>query len=126
MSFAPEGSTVTVAVSVVDGCATVTIEDEGPGIPEAHLDRVFERFFSYRPGQSRAEHVGLGLAIARQIVQGYGGTITRPESDGRWRLVRRDAAYVASRSAIELMASTIASVSAPILADASGGSDRSV
>ena len=126
MSFAPDGSTVTVALSLVDGCATVTIEDEGPGIPEAHLDRVFERFFSYRPGRSRAEHVGLGLAIARQIVHGYGGTITARNPDDRWRLVRRHAAYRCEQVAIELMASTIASVSAPILADASGGSARSV
>jgi len=54
----------------------VTVEDRGPGIPEGHLDRIFGRFFTYRPGQQRDHHVGLGLAIAKQIVEGYNGTIT--------------------------------------------------
>jgi two-component system sensor histidine kinase ChvG len=56
----------------------VAIADRGPGIPSAHLDRVFERFFTYRPVESTggSGHAGLGLAIARTIVQGYGGTIT--------------------------------------------------
>jgi signal transduction histidine kinase len=54
----------------------ISIQDRGPGIPEAHLSRVFDRFFSYRPGHGRREHVGLGLSITRQIVESYGGTIT--------------------------------------------------
>jgi signal transduction histidine kinase len=60
----------------------VTIADRGPGIPEAHLSRVCERFFSYRPGQERREHLGLGLAIARQIVQSYGGAIDARNREG--------------------------------------------
>jgi len=54
----------------------VGIADEGPGIPETHLTRIFDRFFSYRPDDERREHVGLGLAIAKQIVESYGGTLT--------------------------------------------------
>jgi two-component system sensor histidine kinase ChvG len=76
LSFAPDGSTVAVTLRADAGWATVTVEDEGPGIPEAHLERVFDRFFTYRPGEPRREHVGLGLAIARQIVDSYGGTIS--------------------------------------------------
>lgn len=43
---------------------------------------MFDRFFSYRPGEERREHLGLGLAIARQIVQSYGGTIEARNRDG--------------------------------------------
>jgi two-component system sensor histidine kinase ChvG len=76
VGFSPAGAAVTVTLEVAGRSARLTIDDEGPGIPEAHLERVFERFFSYRPGDAAREHVGLGLAIARQIVERYGGTIT--------------------------------------------------
>jgi two-component system, OmpR family, sensor histidine kinase ChvG len=75
VSFTPPASTVIVRLTEKGGRAIVAIEDEGPGIPEAHLERIFGRFFSYRPAESRRDHVGLGLAIARQIVESYGGTI---------------------------------------------------
>jgi len=83
-NFAPSGTTVDVDLRPDDGFCSVSIADRGPGIPSAHLDRVFERFFTYRPHEpiSRSGHAGLGLAIARTIVQGYGGTIAasnRPE-----------------------------------------------
>jgi two-component system sensor histidine kinase ChvG len=78
-SFAPSGTVVDVSVRTdADGFCRVSIADRGPGIPEAHLDRIFDRFFSYRPEQAseRWIHTGLGLAIARRIVQGFGGTIS--------------------------------------------------
>jgi two-component system sensor histidine kinase ChvG len=77
-SFAPPGTAVEVDVRIDEGFCRVAIADRGPGIPAAHLDRVFERFFTYRPVESTggSDHAGLGLAIARTIVQGYGGTIT--------------------------------------------------
>jgi len=59
-----------------------SIAGTGPGIPDAHLARVFDRFFSYRPGEPRRKHVGLGLAIARQIVESYGGTIGAANREG--------------------------------------------
>ena len=66
--------------SALDGAGAATpschvsVADRGPGIPEVHLPRLFERFFSYRPGDERHEHLGLGLAIARRI--GHGGVIS--------------------------------------------------
>jgi hypothetical protein len=51
------------------------VADEGPGIPEEHRDRIFARFFSWRPAEQAAEHTGLGLAIVRAIVEGYGGRV---------------------------------------------------
>ncbi|MFY9825115.1 MAG: ATP-binding protein [Thermoanaerobaculia bacterium] len=76
-SFSPAGGTVTVTLARHDGYAAVRIEDEGPGISESHLDRIFDRFFTYRPDEpgSRDGHTGLGLAIAKAIVEGYGGVV---------------------------------------------------
>jgi two-component system, OmpR family, sensor histidine kinase ChvG len=82
-TLAPAGSTVDVVTSASDGVCRVTIADRGPGIPDAHLERVFDRFFSYRPdADTRREHTGLGLAIARAIVEGYGGAITAANRPG--------------------------------------------
>lgn len=76
VSFSPPGGTVAVTASHRAGLVEVRIVDEGPGIPEAHLSRIFDRFFSYRPNESKkSDHTGLGLAIAKTITEGYGGTI---------------------------------------------------
>lgn len=91
-SFAPEQE-VSIAVERAAAACVVSICDRGPGIPEAHLERIFERFFTYRPsglpaaaatkaGASRHQHAGLGLAIARTIVEGYGGAIAARNRPG--------------------------------------------
>lgn len=79
-SFSPAGETVEVSVGREGAAAVVTVDDRGPGIPEAHLDRIFDRFFTWRPGEpgsrhGRDGHTGLGLAIVKAIVDGYGGSI---------------------------------------------------
>ena len=75
-------TTVEVSFETIAGGCRLTIADRGPGIPEAHLERVFDRFFSYRPGSDRREHLGLGLAIAKQVVVSYGGTIRAKNRPG--------------------------------------------
>jgi two-component system sensor histidine kinase ChvG len=76
LSFSPPGGTVTVDVAV-EGSAIVTrVADMGPGIPEANLARIFDRFFTQRPDASRGGHTGLGLAIVKAIIEAYGGSIT--------------------------------------------------
>ena len=62
------------------------VEDQGPGIPSEHLQKAFDRFFSYRPEEKPSgvrripHHSGLGLAIVRAIVDGYGGSVEAVES----------------------------------------------
>lgn len=77
LSFAPCGSTVSVSLQREGNEAVLRIADQGPGIPPEHLDRVFDRFFSYRPNDppARRDHAGLGLAIVKAIVEGYGGSV---------------------------------------------------
>jgi two-component system sensor histidine kinase ChvG len=76
ISFSPPDTTVEVALSRIGGDAEVVIGDRGPGIPIEHHDRLFARFFSYRPDSKDDQHTGLGLAIVKAIVEGYGGRIT--------------------------------------------------
>lgn len=90
-SFSPDGAAVEVRVGRDGAAAVVTVDDRGPGIPEAHLDRIFDRFFSWRPGEpgSRNGHTGLGLAIVKAIVDGYGGSIAarnRPDGGARFEV----------------------------------------
>jgi two-component system, OmpR family, sensor histidine kinase ChvG len=82
-SFAPHGSTVAVVMAVDGPVCSVRVEDRGSGFPPGHVERVFDRFFSYRPDDGgRREHMGLGLSIARAIVEGYGGSIAAANRDG--------------------------------------------
>ncbi|MFZ4584031.1 MAG: HAMP domain-containing sensor histidine kinase [Acidimicrobiia bacterium] len=74
--FTPEGGTVEVKATRSRHGVTIEVCDEGPGIPDADLDKVFERF--YRADSARSSSgggAGLGLAIARWIVDLHGGEI---------------------------------------------------
>jgi signal transduction histidine kinase len=77
----PAGTTVTLATGLDDGRATLSVSDDGPGIPEESRDAVFDRFV--RLGGTVASGSGLGLAIAREIAELMGGSIdlrSRPGS----------------------------------------------
>ncbi|HYS45706.1 MAG TPA: stimulus-sensing domain-containing protein [Rhizomicrobium sp.] len=75
ISFSPEHGKVTVTASAYDVVARVTVEDEGPGIPPGNLESIFDRFYTERPVESFGRNSGLGLSIARQIIEGAGGRI---------------------------------------------------
>jgi signal transduction histidine kinase len=81
---------VRLELAVRGDVAELAVVDDGPGIPLADRERVFERFTRLDEARSRGHGgAGLGLAIARQIVQAHGGTITVGESDVGARLVVR-------------------------------------
>jgi signal transduction histidine kinase len=68
---------VTVRVEAADGRAVARIQDSGPGIPEADLERVFEPFFRLEASRNRTTGgAGLGLSIARHAVRAHGGDLT--------------------------------------------------
>jgi heavy metal sensor kinase len=83
IKYTPNGGTITVEVNATGGRAVVEVQDTGPGIPAAHRERIFDRFYRVDAGRSREEGgVGLGLAIARWAVEANGGQIEL-ESEGR-------------------------------------------
>ncbi len=76
----PEGATA-VRAEVATDEVLVAVEDRGRGIPAADLERVFEKFTRLDPGDGRSAGTGLGLAVARGVIEAMGGTI-RAESPG--------------------------------------------
>ncbi|MET3552663.1 sensor histidine kinase [Burkholderia sp. 567] len=83
--YSPNGTRVTVETHRADAAIHIDVVDEGPGIPDALRERVFEPFFRL----SEEEGSGLGLAIAREIVRAHGGTISISDaSPGRGTRIR--------------------------------------
>jgi two-component system sensor histidine kinase ChvG len=75
-SFSPEGGEVRVFMQREPHAVTMSVEDDGPGIPPHALERIFERFYTDRPEeQGFGQNSGLGLSISRQIVEAHRGTI---------------------------------------------------
>ena len=82
ISFSPPGGLVEVAATHVDDEIRIRIEDEGPGVPQELREAIFNRFHSVRPNaESFGRHSGLGLAIARAIVEGHDGVIDVTDRD---------------------------------------------
>ena len=76
INYSPEHTTVAVDVGSSDGKVSIRVVDQGIGIPESSLDRIFERFYRVDPARSRETGgTGLGLAITKHCVQDCGGTI---------------------------------------------------
>jgi two-component system, OmpR family, sensor histidine kinase ChvG len=85
VSFA--ASKVRLSVSADRRRAVFSVEDDGPGIPPEHLGRVFDRFFTWRPGTPRGSHTGLGLSLALALARSEQGEIeasNRPEGGARF------------------------------------------
>jgi two-component system sensor histidine kinase ChvG len=87
VSFSPDGGRVWLRAREAGAEVEVVVEDEGPGIPEAKLEGIFERFYSERPrGERFGQHSGLGLSISKQIIEGLRGRISaenRRDAEGR-------------------------------------------
>jgi len=82
IKFTPAGGRITIATRALGESAAVDIADTGIGIPREELSRVFERF--YKGDKARAgEGTGMGLAIAKHIVEAHGGNIRVESEEGR-------------------------------------------
>jgi two-component system sensor histidine kinase ChvG len=76
-SFSPQGGTIYLRAMETGAMVEMSVEDEGPGIPDGNLEHVFDRFYSERPaGETFGKHSGLGLSISRQIVEALRGRIS--------------------------------------------------
>lgn len=76
IQYSPKHSRVGIGVSSVDGVVEIAVTDQGDGIPEEELERVFERFYRIDPARSRRTGgSGLGLSIVKHVVQNHGGDV---------------------------------------------------
>jgi signal transduction histidine kinase len=81
LKFTPEGGHVTVRSWPDDGHLVIEVQDTGPGIAADKLPFIFDKYYQVG-GQARSKGAGLGLAIAHEVVQAHGGTITAESGTG--------------------------------------------
>jgi two-component system sensor histidine kinase ChvG len=99
VSFSPPSGEIRLTAWHDGRSVVVTVEDEGPGIPEDKLTAIFDRFYTERPlGEQFGTHSGLGLSISKQIVEAHRGMI--------WAENRKDssAATIGARFSVRLPA----------------------
>jgi heavy metal sensor kinase len=84
VKYTPPGGEITVALGSRNGYAQIVVTDTGIGIPESDQPRIFDRFYRVDKARSRAlGGAGLGLSIARWIVEGHGGSLSVESAPGR-------------------------------------------
>lgn len=76
ISFSPPNGQITLHAAANGKMVRISVSDQGPGIPQAKLDSIFDRFYSERPkSENFGQHSGLGLSISRQIIEALHGSI---------------------------------------------------
>jgi signal transduction histidine kinase len=99
VKYGPAGQTVTLALAAERGAAVVSVEDEGPGIPEEARARVWEPYWRLpRDGASAVGGSGIGLAVVRDLMEAHGGsaTVTATANGGARFAVRFPGAALAA------------------------------
>ena len=77
INYSPPETKVAVSTSIMDQIITISVADQGIGIPEAEIERIFERFYRVDPARSRQTGgTGLGLSIVKHIITKHGGEIS--------------------------------------------------
>lgn len=84
VSFSPMGSEILIHLAHDGRLAHLTVSDNGPGVPEGQIARIFDRYYSERraeeAGEAPSSYFGIGLWIARRNVEAMDGTITAENS----------------------------------------------
>ncbi len=86
-SFSPPGGSVRVTCQRLKSQIEIIIDDDGPGVPDEAMEKIFERFYTHRPHQPFGQNSGLGLSISKHIIEAHGGRIraenrVRPAAEG--------------------------------------------
>jgi signal transduction histidine kinase len=76
LNFSPEGSEITLSGWQAEGIAWITILDQGSGIPSDQLERIFDAFYQIDRALQEQQGIGLGLPLARRIIEVHGGKLT--------------------------------------------------
>ncbi len=82
LKYTPPQGTITIATAVTEGQVTIQVRDTGPGIPSSTLPHIFERFYRVETART-SPGAGLGLAIAKELVEAQGGTLSVESQAGR-------------------------------------------
>ena len=82
IKFTPAGGSVSTMLTLQDGQLSIRVTDSGPVIPEGEREKIFEPFYRGSQGRRIVEGMGLGLSIAREIIQAHGGEIKVESTPG--------------------------------------------
>ncbi|HMP62753.1 MAG TPA: ATP-binding protein, partial [Phenylobacterium sp.] len=83
LKFSPDGAPIQVSARPVARGLMVEVTDQGPGVPEADLERIFEKFYRFGGEEDRQGGAGLGLSIVRGLLEAMGGTaVARNRKEG--------------------------------------------
>jgi two-component system sensor histidine kinase KdpD len=88
LKYSPQDSPVSVAAELSDGRVIVSVVDRGPGIPEEEQSRIFEKFYRAEASRHQIPGAGLGLVIAREIIQVHAGEIWVESQPGQGSIFR--------------------------------------
>ncbi len=88
-TFSPPGGSIRISLARHDGWLVITVDDDGPGIPDGKEAEIFNRFYSARPeGEKFGTHSGLGLSISKQIIDVHEGQIeAMNRRDGQGKVI---------------------------------------
>jgi two-component system sensor histidine kinase SenX3 len=101
INYSPNGTRVGISVSRNGALSEITVTDQGVGIPEKDLERIFERFYRVDPARSRETGgTGLGLSIVKHVAANHGGDITVWSMEGHGSTFTIRLPYVSPESAI--------------------------
>jgi two-component system sensor histidine kinase CreC len=88
IDFSPKGGTVELYSRVIEGAWEFTVSDQGPGVPDYALQRVFERFYSLPRPDGASRSSGLGLSFVREVALLHGGWVSLENQDRRGAVAR--------------------------------------